>query len=187
MSRKPTNAPEAASADPDHEAFREAMRDVVPHTPRRIAREPERLDARARQREADEAEALRESLEHIPDDVLIASGDILEYRAPGVKESTFRRLRRGQFHIHDELDLHGHSVAAAKAAVRDFLAECHQHDRHCIRIIHGKGLRSGNNGPVLKRHIDGWLRRRRDVLAFSSARREQGGAGAVVVLLQPID
>ncbi|MCR9091376.1 Smr/MutS family protein [Algiphilus sp.] len=183
MSRKPT-APADTADDADLQAFREAMRDVVPHSPQRSARARQNLDARPYQREADEAEALRESLEHIPDDVLIASGDILEYRAPGVTESTYRRLRRGQFHIHDELDLHGHTVAAAKAAVRDFLAECQQLDHHCIRIIHGKGLRSGNNGPVLKRHIDGWLRRRRDVLAFSSAKREQGGAGAVVVLLK---
>lgn len=184
MTSKPPSDDERDRDSDDAQAFAEAMRGVVRHNPSRDPAPAPAPDARARQREADEAEALRESLTHIPDDVLIAAGDILEYRATGVTESVFRRLKRGQFRIGDELDLHGLGVAAAKVAVREFLADCQARDLRCVRIIHGKGLRSGEAGPVLKRALDGWLRRRRDVLAFTSARREEGGAGAVVVLLR---
>lgn len=188
MSNKPTSRPPADSnRDDDFAAFRDAMRDVVPHTPIREAPPTQSLDARARQREADEADALRESLETIPDDVLIAAGDILEYRAQGFPESVFRRLKRGQFHIRDELDLHGLNARDARLAVRDFLQRCRGDDRRCVRIIHGKGLRSTGDGPVLKRALDGWLRRRAEVLAFTSARRAHGGAGAVYVLLRRAD
>jgi DNA-nicking Smr family endonuclease len=54
----------------------------------------------------------------------------------------------------------------------------------CVRIVHGKGLRSGPNGPVLKQRVDQWLRRFEAVLAFVSARQADGGTGAVYVLLK---
>ncbi|MEO5625059.1 MAG: Smr/MutS family protein, partial [Dokdonella sp.] len=62
--------------------------------------------------------------------------------------------------------------------------DCRHHDLLCVRIVHGKGLRSKAAGPVLKQLTDSMLRRRADVLAFTSARPAQGGTGAVIVLLQ---
>lgn len=185
MTRKPS--PRADDNDDDASAFEEAMRGVVRHQPRRVAEPSAPPDARPRQREADEAEALRESLEHTPEDVLIAAGDILEYRAPGVPEAVFRKLKRGQFRIGDEFDLHGLNLREAKQAVRTFLLESRDADLRCVRVIHGKGLRSGPQGPVLKRSLDGWLRHRSDVLAFTSAKPAHGGAGATLVLLRQSD
>jgi DNA-nicking Smr family endonuclease len=95
-----------------------------------------------------------------------------------------RRLRRGLFPIDDELDLHGLSQAAARNHLADFLARSRDGGCRCVRIIHGKGYRSGARGPVLKAAVNLWLRRHLDVLAFVSARAIDGGAGAVYVLLR---
>ena len=82
-----------------------------------------------------------------------------------------------------EIDLHEMSSAVARDAVRLFLDDCRRAGELCVRIVHGKGLRSKAHGPVLKRMTDSMLRQRADVLAFASARPAQGGTGAVVVLL----
>ena len=94
-----------------------------------------------------------------------------------------RRLRRGEYAIRDELDLHGMTQDEARAALGAFLAEAVSQGQRCVRIIHGKGLGSGHRGPVLKSAVNRWLRRHGDVVAFSSARRNDGGTGALYVLL----
>ena len=73
---------------------------------------------------------------------------------------------------------------AAQASIAAFLAEARHTGLRCVRVIHGKGLRSKAAGPVLKGLTDRLLRRRDDVIAFASARPAQGGTGAVVVLLK---
>lgn len=172
-------------ADDERALFRAAMGDVQPRPPSpRLPPPARRLDARPRQLEADEAAALRESMEAPHPDLLIAAGDILDYRAPGLNQRAYQRLRRGDYRVGAELDLHGLSSTRAREAVHGFLIECRARDLRCVRIIHGKGLRSGDAGPVLKQALDGWLRRRADVLGFHSARHEEGGAGAVYVLLR---
>lgn len=72
----------------------------------------------------------------------------------------------------------------AQAALRAFLAESVNARRQCVRIVHGKGLRSGARGPVLKASVNRWLRQWDDVLAFVSAPTRDGGTGAVYVLLR---
>lgn len=111
-------------------------------------------------------------------------GETLSYRADGVQEAVIRRLRRGHYRIDGNLDLHGYNRHQARLAVVDFLAECQGRMWRCVRIVHGKGNGSPNSGPVLKTHVDSWLRRRKDVIAFCSARPNDGGTGAVYVLLR---
>ena len=164
--------------------FRQAMKGVRPRPP------PERLapakplpPPRPLQKEADERAVLEELLDTpLPEDY--ESGDTLAYRSEGVQDAVFRRLRRGGYRIEAELDLHGLNATVARHAVARFLADCQDHDRRCVRIIHGKGLRSPNTGPVLKVRVDSWLRKRKDVLAFASARPQDGGTGAIYVLLR---
>ena len=84
-----------------------------------------------------------------------------------------------------EIDLHGLTVAEAKQALREFIAHAQERDIRCLRIIHGKGLRSGHRGPVLKSAVSAVLRRTGAVLAYVSARQVDGGTGAVYVLLSP--
>lgn len=132
---------------------------------------------------ADDLEVLKELLAD-PDPDIVDSGDTLLYRAHGVQDSVMRRLRRGHYRIEAELDLHGLNRERARLAVSEFLLRCHDQDRRCVRIIHGKGNGSPNSGPVLKSLLGSWLARRRDVLAYCSARPVDGGTGAVYVLLR---
>jgi DNA-nicking Smr family endonuclease len=100
-----------------------------------------------------------------------------------VSESTFRRLRRGQIARSAELDLHGMTQAEARLALNEFLAESRALGLQCVRVVHGKGRGSGDRGPVLKAAVNRWLRRTGTVRAFCSARRPDGGTGAVYALL----
>jgi DNA-nicking Smr family endonuclease len=167
--------------DDDNELFRAAMKDVTPlkdrarHRHSRPAPPPRPL-----QREADDKAVLREMM----DGPLIDVGEELNYCGPGVQDTAFRKLRRGLIHVGAELDLHGMRADEAKLAIIQFLAESQDRGVRCVRIIHGKGLRSKGDGPVLKQRLDGWLRQRKDVLAFCSAKREDGGTGAAYVLLR---
>ncbi len=138
---------------------------------------------RPRQREADEAAALAQSRAPSFDLAEAALGDAIEFLRDGLPPRLLRRLKRGEFSVEDELDLHRMTGAIAEAALRRFLHECHLAHSHCVRIVHGKGLRSGPEGPVLKGLVEHLLRQREDVLAFASAPAAQGGTGAVIVLL----
>lgn len=163
--------------------FREAIGPV-----RRIEREgpavqPPRPAPRPRQREADELQAL---VDMATDPFAFGDGDsgeALAYVKPGTSPKILKQLKRGQFAVQDEIDLHQMNAAAAESSIRLFLAEARLHDLRCVRIIHGKGLRSKSQGPVLKRLTEHMLRQRGDVLAFASGRTSQGGTGAVLVLL----
>lgn len=170
--------------DDDLAAFRDAMRGVRP-----IAAE-ERVERRRRPRpvprfsQDDEQRVLAESLAGDPASAMLETGDELLYLREGANPKLLRRLRRGEFRIAAEADLHGLNERQAGDAIRDFLAEARRERWQCVRIIHGKGLRSGPAGPVLKAKTASVLRRREDVLAFASARPVDGGTGAVLVLLE---
>lgn len=180
--QKPGQAAEAGADDLD---FRQAMSGVKPHTGSdRFVPERARPSTRPRSAEADEQAVLLEMMSDSLDPEDIESGDTLTYRAPGIPDSVWRRLRRGGYHIGDELDLHGMNRDRAREAVAGFLAHCQDRDLRALRIIHGKGNGSPNTGPVIKLLLAGWLRRRKDVLAFCSARPHDGGTGAVYVLLR---
>jgi DNA-nicking Smr family endonuclease len=114
----------------------------------------------------------------------IAGADAQTFQRAGVRTQVLRKLRRGLFPIEDELDLHGLNQTAARDQLAQFLAHNRDLGRRCVRIIHGKGYRSGARGPILKIAVDLWLRRHLDVMAFTSARPIDGGTGALYVLLR---
>ena len=126
---------------------------------------------------------LRDSLAPPEDAALLESGDELCFARPGTSRAALRRLRRGQYAVQAEIDMHGLGREAAHEALRDFVAVSVSRDLRCIRVIHGKGRRSGARGPIIKRVVDHWLRRMQHVAAFVSARPVDGGTGAVYVLL----
>ena len=86
--------------------------------------------------------------------------------------------------VQAEIDLHGMNRDEAHRQIAVFLAECLQRGHRCVRVVHGKGLRSPGREPVLKKLVLGWLAQKKEVLAFCQARAAEGGAGAVVLLLQ---
>lgn len=137
-----------------------------------------------RQSLLDEARVSGELMHTAIDPASIEVGEELSYLRPGLSPKLLRQLKRGHFSIADEIDLHQMNATVARAATKEFLDDNRRHGRLCVKIIHGKGLRSRAEGPVLKRLIDGMLRQRGDVLAFASARPAEGGTGAVVVLLR---
>jgi DNA-nicking Smr family endonuclease len=184
-----------APASDDALAFRAAVRDVKPlsHTP--PARGLAKPKPKARLRKPSTTEKLDETMPliHAPlieaggdaaPEGAIAGSDALSFQRAGVRTQVVRRLRRGLIPIEDELDLHGLSQAAARDQLADFLANTRDAGRRCVRIIHGKGYRSGARGPILKIAVNLWLRRHLDVMAFTSARAIDGGTGAVYVLLR---
>jgi Uncharacterized protein conserved in bacteria len=134
--------------------------------------------------EADEAAVPGELLNMAFDPALLEVGEELSYLRDGYPPKLLRQLKRGQFSVQDDIDLHQMNAAAAQSSIAAFLAEARQHGWRCVRIVHGKGLRSKAAGPVLKSLTDRMLRRRDDVIAFASARPAFGGTGAVVVLLK---
>jgi DNA-nicking Smr family endonuclease len=177
--------PEDEDRDQDDSAlFRRAMRDVVPLKSSQRAPSPRRrIRARASFARAERQAVLRESL-GISDDLYeVQPGDELIFKRAGVPQTVLRRLRRGQYRVEAEIDLHGMTVAEASAQLGDFLRAARANALRCVRVIHGKGLRSGNRGPVLKNTVNALLRRSDPVLAFASARPVAGGTGATLVLI----
>lgn len=178
--------PQAPSVDDTDIDFRTAMRDVVPlDRVRRVEPTHPRPAPLPLQRLRDEREVLAESLvSRASPDTGLATGEELVFVRDGVPTDVLRKLRRGKWVIQDEFDLHGLTAAEARPATAAFLQECRQRGIRCVRIIHGKGLRSHNRMPVLKRKLGHWLVVRDEVLAFCEARPADGGSGAVVVLLR---
>jgi DNA-nicking Smr family endonuclease len=164
--------------------FREATRGVKPlrHV-ERVTGDAPRPRARARFARAEPLQVLEEILPGSPDEPELAAGDTSLFARPGVAATTLRKLRRGQYRVQAELDLHGLTVAEAKLQLREFLVASLQRNARCLRIVHGKGLRSGPKGPVLRQLVNSALRRTAQVVAFASARQVDGGTGALYVLL----
>ena len=170
-----------------HEAelFRSAIGDVTPMPdPGRVVHERPRPVPLPLQRLNDDQAALRESLEDFARDGYPETGEELSFVRDGIGAPTLKKLRRGHWVIQDELDLHGLTVPDARELLAEFLAQCARRGVRCVRVIHGKGLRSKNGQPVLKQKVANWLMRRDEILAFCQARQTEGGGGAVVVLLK---
>ncbi len=195
--KRPTDPAADVDADDDAMTFRAAVRDVKPlrHSAKPAGLERPRV--RAPRRAAIGVRARHELHESMPlvaavpvDDAgapahdPITGADTLVFRRPGVRTHVLRRLRRGLYPIEDELDLHGLSQSAARDQLAEFIAANCEAGHRCVRIIHGKGYRSGARGPILKIAVDAWLRRHGEVMAFTSARAIDGGTGAVYVLLR---
>ncbi len=125
-----------------------------------------------------------ESFSAMVEPEMVGNEEKLSFRRPGIQHRQFAKLRTGKVHIEAELDLHGLTSERADPMLSAFLAECQQQQIRCVRIIHGKGWSSRDNRPVLKSKVNFWLRQHDDVLAFCSATVEDGGTGALYVLLK---
>lgn len=179
---KPNKQPRDDEAD----AFREAVKDVQPLPDKgRVVHPPERPTPLPRQREQDDRQVLADSLSgEAPLEAALESGEALAYLRDGMSSQVLRKLRSGFWAVQDQLDLHGLRSDEARDLLAQFLAGALRRGQRCLRVIHGKGSRSYNNEPVLKRKVAAWLRQRTEVLAYCEARPAEGGSGAVIVLLQ---
>jgi DNA-nicking Smr family endonuclease len=170
----------------DAELFRREMADARPlEVEPRVVHEPPRPAPVPRQRLKDE-EAVLEELLDTPapgEDLDLETGEELRYLRPGYPPRLIKRLRRGDFVVRQHLDLHHMTHDVARDALIRFVADAVEADAGCVRVVHGKGLRS-KRGPVLKTMTNRLLRRHPSVVAFTSCRPVDGGTGAVVVLLK---
>ncbi len=134
----------------------------------------------------DERRVLQEALsDEFDTSTLLDVDDAMSFRRPGVGTDVTRKLRRGDWSIQREIDLHGLRRDDAREALAEFVREAHRQGIRCVRVVHGKGLGSPGKTPVLKGKVQGWLIQKNEVMAFVQARASDGGAGALVVLLKP--
>ncbi|MEQ8612529.1 MAG: Smr/MutS family protein [Gammaproteobacteria bacterium] len=171
-------------SDEDRALFRDAIGEITPIRKQRVLPEKKRPVARPLQREADDHSVMVELLDSEFDPAELEMGDELLFLRPGIQKQALRKLRRGQFPVEAELDLHGMRVAEARAELAEFLKQCQRRARRCVRIIHGKGLGSKDKKPVIKNKLNNWLQQRDEVLAYCSARQIDGGTGAIYLLLK---
>lgn len=165
--------------------FRRAMSGAKPlKESERAPHEKPKPRAQARFARADERAVLSESLEDDLDEIEQDSGGALRFQRQHVGRRTMRKLARGGYSVQDEIDLHGMTLTEAKPRLADFIDYSATQGKLCVRVVHGKGLGSGERGPVLKNAVNRWLRNWDSVLAFVSTRQVDGGTGAVYVLLQ---
>jgi DNA-nicking Smr family endonuclease len=164
------------------ELFRQAMEDVRPLRPaNRVEPPPKRPAAAPRQQELDDRQVLREllSLDRLEEH---ETGEELLFLRPGYQSRILRRLRRGHYSVADTIDLHHMDVKTARQVLLDFIDHSLAQRQSCVRVIHGKGLRS-RDVPRLKLLSGRILRKHPRVIAFASCRPVDGGTGATDVLL----
>jgi DNA-nicking Smr family endonuclease len=171
----------------ERDLFVRAAGEVKPLRPHaRVHLAPELPPPVAVQQLLDEQRVLREAISDKFDaTTLLDVDDALSFRRPGIGLDVTRRLRKGDWSIQGEIDLHGLRREEAREALADFIREAHKRGWRCVRVVHGKGLGSPGKTPVLKGRVQSWLVQKSEVLAFVQARGDEGGAGAVVVLLKP--
>jgi len=168
----------------DIELFRQAVGKVSPLRQDRVQPPRKRVPPVPKQRHRDERQVVEDMLSDVIDPADLECGDELLFTRPGIQHGVLRKLRRGQFSVDAELDMHGMTTLVARQALNAFLRRCRFSGARCVRIIHGKGLGSAQGRPVLKNKVNYWLQQRDDVLAFCSARAVDGGTGAAYVLLK---
>jgi DNA-nicking Smr family endonuclease len=174
-----------ADAD-DRDALRRALAGVKPLA--RSRRQPLHRPAPPPvpvQTRRDERAALAESIAGpLSVEDALDSGIELTYLRDGMSRQVLRRLRRGHWVVQDGIDLHGLNRVEAARLVAEFIRGSAARGLRCVRIVHGKGLRSMNREPVLKAKLRAWLVPRDEVLAFCQAPAADGGSGATLVLLK---
>jgi DNA-nicking Smr family endonuclease len=173
----------------DVELFREAVKDARPLTAplphAHVHSDKVKPKPIPKQFLRDERQALADSLSdhYIPAHEL-ETGEELLYLRDGHSPDILSKLRRGHWVVQAAIDLHGLISDEARTYVSNFISDCKKRGIRCVRIVHGKGLGSRNREPVLKNKLRGWLMQKDEVIAYAEARKQDGGSGAVIVLLK---
>lgn len=107
-----------------------------------------------------------------------------EFLRPSLERDILRKLRNGEWPVQAALDFHGCTLDHARERFMAFMQQVVQANLRCVRMVHGKGLGSKNGAPIIKPTLRAWLIQQEEVLAFCPAKSENGGQGAVMVLLR---
>jgi DNA-nicking Smr family endonuclease len=181
---------EAPSPANDDDAFAAMSAGTVPLTGA-VPLAPQKVGPKPALQFRDDAELVMQELDELvhgarPFD-FADTDEFVEASVHGFDHRVLRRLRSGDFAVQAHLDLHGMRREEARQKVAEFVVKAHAEGKRCVLIVHGRGLGSKDNIPVLKEKLQAWLTRGaigRHVLAFTSARPWDGGTGAVYVLLK---
>jgi DNA-nicking Smr family endonuclease len=189
----PPNRPKSADgAEEEDSLFREAMAGVEPLQSNRVKeRVPGPLSKPSRR------PLLEGELEAYAQLVDLVSGEgsfdiehtdeYIEGAIVGADPDLLPKLRCGDFSVQAHFDLHGMTTANAREELERFILSSVIKGLRCVLIIHGRGLNSRDQIPILKKRMSSWLKRGRlkqMVLAFATAQPCDGGAGAMYVLLR---
>jgi DNA-nicking Smr family endonuclease len=177
----------AQKAEAERHLFVRAVGAVKPITDKaRVLNLGKRPEPRPLQQDLDDQAALQESMSDEFDvSTLLDVDDQLSFRRPGIGTDITRKLRKGEWSLQGQLDLHGLRSDEAREALGQFVRDAKRMGWRCVRVVHGKGLGSPGKEPVLKSKVQRWLVQKNEVLAFVQAKPSDGGAGALVVLLGP--
>ncbi|WP_137886866.1 Smr/MutS family protein [Pseudomonas sp. 2FE] len=174
--------------DDDFSLFKSEIRGVKPIQHDRADTGKPKAD-RARIATLRQAATVREGslkVDGLSDQFVIDVGpeDALNWARDGVQEGQMRKLKLGQIGFEGSLDLHGMSVEKARDTLWEFLAEATKLEVRCVRITHGKAVRLDGKRPMLKSHVNTWLRQHPQVLGFTSCLPKHGGTGAIYLMLK---
>lgn len=174
--------------DDDKALFRSIMQGVKPlkkqnkHLPDQPIKTPPII--RKHKPESHSSRSISEPIHlssHYTDEV--GTDTILSYHIPGFPKKRQLELKKGEIRWEAHIDLHGLTLSKTQNMLCEFIQQQYQQGHRCVLIIHGKGSPTGE-APILKNHVNHWLKQLPQVLAFHSARPQHGGAGAVYVLLR---
>jgi DNA-nicking Smr family endonuclease len=171
----------------EEELFAQAMAGVERLKNRGTAPDPTAPEIRVIDDEAEALAQLAELVSGQGEFDISDSDEFIEGSAPDLDRRVLRALKRGDYAVQGRLDLHGMTRVEAREAVEQFLTNSRRDGKRCVLLVHGRGLNSKDQIPVLKEQLKVWLNRgriARGVLAFATARPHDGGAGALYVLLR---
>lgn len=158
---------------PDN-SFRDAVKGIKRMANKKVTLKPP-MQKRLMQQRIDDCEE-----SSIPN---VCSDELLFYKSKGLPAQLISQLKKGKLAPEETIDLHGMNAIEASQYLDEFLNECIAHESFCVCIIHGKGRNKSDN-PILKNMVNRRLKEDFRVLAFASAPRALGGAGAVLLLLR---
>lgn len=170
----------------DLDAFRAEVQDVTPARPlNRVEIEKPKPRPVAAQRHADDRQVMADLLTDAGGwDDFNETGNAESHLREGLPRDILRKLKRGHWTVQADLDLHGYGMDDARDALSRFLAGARKHGLRCVKVVHGKGLRSAPGAPILRGKVRKSLTLREDVLAYCDAPPADGGSGAVIILLR---
>ena len=178
---------EAKRTEAERNLFTRAVGKVAPiANQERVWSPPQRPSTRPLQQDLDDEAVMHESMSDEFDiSTLLDVDDQLSFRRLGIGTDVTRKLRKGEWSIQGQIDLHGLRSDEARNAMGQFIRDAKRMGWRCVRVVHGKGLGSPGKEPVLKSKVQRWLVQKNEVLAFVQAKPSDGGGGALLVLLGP--
>jgi len=178
---------EAKRTEAERNLFTRAVGKVAPiANQERVWSPPQRPSTRPLQQDLDNEAVMHESMSDDFDiSTLLDADDQLSFRRPGIGTDITRKLRKGEWSLQGQIDLHGLRSDEARNAMGQFIRDAKRMGWRCVRVVHGKGLGSPGKEPVLKSKVQRWLVQKKEVLAFVQAKPSDGGGGALLVLMGP--